>query len=470
MRMVLLAVLVGAIGAAFPSEKPAFVETGARWYAPRQTVRAAAKLVEKWTGNAELLEQELVKTGWSSPLDRPSWVTELLGVSPDDKPVAWVGYADVGEPRMMGKQHTVFLYPIDVVRLGEIVLKYDTHRGSNGVTKVSWGNEQREAYLLPSSDGRWVALAPRPELTHVGMTRLPFVLQPRREGTLSEFCMSSNVMAMALKEGLMALDDDSSMDRVRRLFRERMSKLGDMSISVAVNERGVDLCTSTADGNTSEKQSLAMDRWNDVPDDAVAALVRTDESKTNAYRDFFGAALSVFKECGIPLDTFCVCKSEHGIVRRTFDAARALEYFSTKTNELVAAVAEKGLIPKVVSLWRMQTTLDENESLVECTFAVNGCRAPSPIAERFLSTLPEATDMEVDTMQFLSPYSIIRAFVDLSQNKAAKVQMPKEAVCGIAGAIGREGRKSVSRWRISADEITRLAAAWRALQSIEFGE
>ena len=63
--MVLLAVLVGAIGAAFPSEKPAFVETGARWYAPRQTVRAAAKLVEKWTGNAELLEQELVKTGWS---------------------------------------------------------------------------------------------------------------------------------------------------------------------------------------------------------------------------------------------------------------------------------------------------------------------------------------------------------------------------------------------------------------------
>ena len=161
-----------------------------------------------------------------------------------------------------------------------------------------------------------------------------------------------------------------------------------MTISVAVTERGVDLCTSTADGNTSEKQSLAMDRWNDVPDDAVAALVRTDESKTNAYRDFFGAALSVFKECGIPLDTFCVCKSEHGIVRRTFDAARALEYFSTKTNELVAAVAEKGLIPKVVSLWRMQTTLDENESLVECTFAVNGCRVPSPIAERFLSTLP----------------------------------------------------------------------------------
>ena len=78
--------------------------------------------------------------------------------------------------------------------------------------------------------------------------------------------------------------------------------------------------------------------------------------------------------------------------------------------------------------------------------------------------------MEVDTMQFLSPYSIIRAFVDLSQNKAATVQMPKEAVCGIAGAIGREGRKSVSRWRISADEITRLAVAFRLLKGSGFGD
>ena len=78
--------------------------------------------------------------------------------------------------------------------------------------------------------------------------------------------------------------------------------------------------------------------------------------------------------------------------------------------------------------------------------------------------------MEVGTMQFISPYSIIRAFVEASQNKTAKTQMPKEAVCGIAGASGREGRKSVVRGRISADEIMRLAAAWRAMESADFGE
>ena len=473
--MIVLAVLVGAIGAAFPSEKPAFVETAAHWYAPRQTMRAAAKLVEKWTGNAELLEQELVKTGWSPPrqLDKPSWMTELLGMRPDDKPVAWVAYKVADTPcDAKGDTQVVFLYPIESVRLGEIVLKYNTRRDSNGVTKVFLGDGRVEGCLLPSSDGRWIAfaLSPHPELALAGMTRLPFVLQPRREGTLSELCTSSNVMAMAVQKGLKALEDDPAMGRVRNLFQERMSSVGDMAISVAVTERGVDFCSEIADGNMPERQALAMDRWNDVPDNAVAALVRTDALKSNAYRDFFGAALTVFKECGLSLDGFCACRAERGIVRRTFDAAGALEHFSTRTNELVSAVMENGLIRKVTALWRTQTTPEEGKDLVECTFAVKGYRTNAPIAERFLKTLPEAKDMEVGTMQFISPYSIIRAFVEASQNKSAKVQMPKGAVCGIAGASGREGRKSVERWRISAEEIVRLAAAWRAMESADFGE
>ena len=469
--MTLLALMFGMIGAALPNEGPAFVETTARWHAPRQTMRAAAKLVEKWTGNAELLEQELVKTGWSLPFDRPSWVTELLGMRPDDKPVAYIGYEDASKScDAKGKTQVVFLYPIESARLGEIVLKYNTHRDSHGVTKVSWGNGRRETYLLPSDGGQWVVMAPRPELALAGRARLPYVLQPRREGTLSELCTSSNVMAMAVQEGLKVLEGDPSMGRVRNLFQERASGIGGMTISVAVTERGVDLCSEIADGNMPERQSLAMDRWNDVPDDAVAALVRTDDFRANAYRDFFGSALKVFKACGLSLDDFCVCKSERRIVRRTFDAAGVLEHFSMRTNELVSAVMENGLVRKVTALWRTQTTPEEGKDLVECTFAVKGYRTNAPIAERFLKTLPEANDMEVGTMQFISPYSIIRAFVEASQNKTARTQMPKEAVCGIAGASGREGRKSVERWRISADEIMRLAAAWRAMESADFGE
>ena len=473
--MVLLAVLVGAIGAAFPSEKPAFVETAVHWYAPRQTMRAATKLVEKWTGNAELLEQELVKTGWAPPrqLDRSSWMTELLGMRPDDKPVAWVAYKVADLPcDTKGDTQVVLLYPVESVRLGEIVLKYNTRRDSNGVTKVFLGDGRVEGCLLPSSDGRWIAfaLSPHPELALAGMTRLPFVLQPRREGTLSELCTSSNVMAMAVQEGLKVLEGDPSKERIRKLFQERMSGAGDMTISVAVTERGVDLCTEIADGVASAWKPLAPDRWQGVPENAVASLVRTDAFKLNAYRDFFGAALTVFKECGLSLEDFCACQAERGIVRRTFDAAGALEHFSTRTNELVSAVMENGLIRKTMSLWRTQTTPEEGKDLVECTFAVKGYRTNAPIAERFLKTLPEAKGMEVGTMQFLSPYSIIRAFVEASQNKAALKQLPKEAICGIAGASGREGRNSVERWRISADEITRLAIAFRLLKGSGFGD
>ena len=469
--MTLLAFIFGLVGAALPNESSAFVETGARWYAPRQAVRAAAKLVERWTGNAELLEQELVKTGWSSPFDRPSWVTELLGLRPDDKPAAYVGYEDASMPcDAKGKTQVVFLYPIESVRLGEIVLKYNTHRDSHGVTKVSWGNGRREAYLLPSDGGQWVVMAPRPELALAGRARLPYVLQPRREGTLSELCTSSNVMAMAVQEGLKVLGGDPSKERIRRLFQERMSGAGGMTISVAVTERGVDLCSEIADDVAPVWKPLAADRWQCVPENAAASLVRTDDFKANAYRDFFGAALTVFKECGLSLEDFCVCQAERGIVRRTFDVAGALEHFSTRTNELVSAVMENGLIRKSMSLWRTQTTPEEGKGLVECTFAVKGYRTNAPIAERFLKTLPEAKGMEVGTMQFLSPYSIIWAFVEASQNKTALKQLPEEAICGIAGASGREGRNSVERWRISADEIMRLAAAWRMMESADFGE
>ena len=472
--MTLLAIMFGMIGAALPNEGPAFVETAAHWYAPRQTMRAAAKLVEKWTGNAELLEQELVKAGWSPPrqLDRSSWMTELLGIRPDDKPVAWVAYKVADMPCDAKGTQVVFLYPIESARLGEIVLKYNTRRDSNGVTKVFLGEGRVEGCLLPSSDGRWIAfaLSPHLELALAGMARLPFVLQPRREGTLSELCMSSNVMAMAVQKGLKVLEGDRSKERIRKLFRERMSGAGDMTISVAVTERGVDLCTEIADGVASAWKPLATDRWQGVPENAVASLVRTDAFKLNAYWDFFGAALTVFKECGLSLDDFCACQSERGIVRRTFDAAEALEHFSTRTNELVSAVMEKGLIRKAMSLWRTQTMPEEGKDLVECTFAIKGYRTNAPIAERFLKTLPEAKGMEVGTMQFLSPYSIIRAFVEASQNKTAKMQMPKEAICGIAGASGREGRNSVERWRISADEITRLAVAFRLLKGSGFGD
>ena len=138
--MTLLALMFGMIGAALPNEGPAFVETTARWHAPRQTIRAAAKLVEKWTGNAELLEQELVKTGWSLPFDRPSWVTELLGMRPDDKPVAYIGYEDASKScDAKGKTQVVFLYPIESARLGEIVLKYNTHQRTEGDLSSAFG-------------------------------------------------------------------------------------------------------------------------------------------------------------------------------------------------------------------------------------------------------------------------------------------------------------------------------------------
>lgn len=47
-------------------------------------------------------------------------------------------------------------------------------------------------------------------------------------------------MAMAVQEGLKVLEGDPSKERIRRLFQERMSGAGDMTISVAVTERGVE--------------------------------------------------------------------------------------------------------------------------------------------------------------------------------------------------------------------------------------
>lgn len=464
MRTVLLVALAGLAGAAFPQEK--LEETAARWFAPRQTVREAAKLVGKWTGNFELLERELDKTGWASPFDRPSFITDLFGARPDDRPAAFFAFAS--EERSKDSTQIAFLYPATDLRFGEIVLKYDTHRDTNGVIRVSLGNGRKEVYVLSSADGQWAAISPRPELTISGMARLPFVLQRRREGTLSELYTSSSLMARAVKKLAEISEGNPTLARTRKVVLEKLSRLGGMSISVAVTERGVDLLTVAEDGNTPEWKPLVMNRWNDVPDDAVSALVRTDGFKTRAYRDFFGSALTVFKECGLPLEDFCTYKAERGIVRRTFDADGAIEHFRTRTNELAAAVMENGLIRKTVALWRAQTTPGEGETVVENTFAIKGYRTQAPIAERFWTTLPEAKEMQLSSMQFLSPYSIIRAFVGASHNADALKRLPDEAVCGIAGARGAEGAKSVERWRISAEEIMRLAAAWRVMKSVEF--
>ena len=63
---------------------------------------------------------------------------------PDDKPAAWVAYKVADMPCDAKGTQVVLLCPVESVRLGEIVLKYNTRRDSNGVTKVFLGDGRVE--------------------------------------------------------------------------------------------------------------------------------------------------------------------------------------------------------------------------------------------------------------------------------------------------------------------------------------